>query len=329
MRKSFFSTLDHHPNETGRSLADVYQEAHKHAQLADQLGFSCFWSGEHHYLQNVGSVPNPAILLSSLAQYTQNIRLGSAVAVLPMRDPILTAENYAMVDTLSGGRLNFGVGTGQVEEEYQGMGKDFNSRHATFEQSLSTLLEYWSSQSGNYPDTEDSITSLNICPKSLPQESSRPPVYVATVSPEGAYKAGKNGYSILTIVSPASENLTNLQQVISAHAKGKAESCLKCTNTEVVVTVFAHAADTEQQALSTVAQCAPRFMSPLREAPDVESVIKGMISRNTALFGTKEQISAQLNHYRALGVEHINFLGNFGGMTEEQVSQSIGLLSEV
>ncbi len=319
MRKSFFSTLDHHPDETNLNLADIYQSTHQYAQLADKLRFSGFWLGEHHCLHNIGSIPNPAVLLSSLAQCTQNIRLGPAVAVLPMRDPILTAENYAMVDLLSGGRLNFGVGTGQIEEEFQLMGQVFNSRHGIFEQNLSTILEYWNKHNFS------SGSFLNVCPSRAPL----PPVYIATSLPERAYKAGKNGHSILTIVSPGNGNLSDLEQVIAAHARGKNDSPLKLSDTEVIVTVFAYAADTEEEAINTLIQCAPRFMPPLREAPDIRSVIKGMISSNTALFGTKKQISAQLNHYRELGVEHINFLGNFGGMTEAQVSQSICLLSDV
>jgi len=319
MYKSIFSTLDHHPGISNLSTADIYGAAHSYAQLADELGYNCFWVGEHHFLQNVGSIPNPAVLLSSLAQCTKNIRLGPAVAVLPMRDATLTAENYAMVDIISAGRLNMGVGTGQVAIEYQGMGIDFENRRDAFGHNLDSIIDYWTQHDFG------SESSLNIRPVQLPM----PPLYIATISPESAYRAGKNGQSVLTIVSPGGNNLSLLQEIIEAHNKGKAETIAPDIETEVVVTVFAYAAETEESAIETAATSLRNFSPPLqgKSLADARADVQDMLVNDTVLFGTAEQIGKQLQHYRNLGVNHINFLANFGGMQPEQVAKSIRLLA--
>lgn len=317
MRKSLFWTLDSHP-ESQISIAELHEAAHRHAQLADALGFECLWVGEHHFY-NVGTIPNPAVLLGSLARVTQKIRLGPAVAVLPLRDPILIAEDYAMVDIISGGRLNMGVGTGSQLAEYQGMGIEFETRREEFERRLEKLKSYWTSplcSSGG---------SLNISPIQSPM----PPVFIATTTPDRAYQAGKEGLSVLTIVSPAAENMTIVQRVMDAHAQGRSESEAPQSETEVVVTVLAHAAESEEEALSTAAVSLGRFLKAMsgNDVPDSEGLCRAMVARNTGLFGTADQIGEKLNQYRDLGVEHVSFLANFGGMSAAQVAKSIRLLA--
>jgi alkanesulfonate monooxygenase SsuD/methylene tetrahydromethanopterin reductase-like flavin-dependent oxidoreductase (luciferase family) len=318
MRKSLFSTLDSH-SESGLTAADLHEAVHQHAQLADTLGFECLWVGEHHFF-NIGTIPNPAVLLGSLARVTKNIRLGSAVAVLPLRDPILIAEDYAMVDMISGGRLNMGVGTGSQLGEFQGMGIEFETRQEEFERRLEKLQSYWSS-----PLCEGE-RSLNISPIQKPM----PPVFIATTTADRAYQAGKEGHSVLTIVSPAAEDLTTVQKVMDAHAQGLSKAEAPHAEAEVVVTVLAHAAEIEEAAMSTAGVSLGRFLKAMsgNDVPDPDGLCKAMVARRTGLFGTAEQIGESLNQFRDLGVEHVSFLANFGGMSSEQVAKSIRLLAD-
>ena len=80
-------------------------------QWAERLGYECFWFGEHHFDFH-GVIPSPPVLMSVAARSTEKIRIGIAVSLLPYRNPLFTAEEYAMVDVMSGGRLDFGVGRG-------------------------------------------------------------------------------------------------------------------------------------------------------------------------------------------------------------------------
>ena len=318
MRKSLFCTLDFHP-ETRRSLVDVYDAAHEHVLLAEDLKFECMWLGEHHF-QNLGTIPNPSVLLASLARSTKHIRLGPAVAVLPMRNATLIAEDYAMLDVISGGRLNMGVGSGSQLVEYERMGVDFENRRKVFEETLSKLKAYWNNSNG-------SLTELNVHPVQRPT----PPLYVATTSPDHAYHAGLQGDSLLTIVSPIAEDLSGLKRIIDAHSRGLFESEANCLDAEFVVTVFAHAAESNSEALATAALSIGRFVKLLsgQRVPNAEALCQAMVDRNTGLFGTVEQIAKQLDDYRELGVEHISFLNNFGGMESGRVQESIKHLGSV
>ena len=149
MRLGLFSVVDHYPAEMGRSTGDFYAELLEQAEAAEEGGFDSFWVAEHHF-HEYGAVPRPPILLSAVAQRTRRIRLGSGVVVLPFDHPLRVAEDYAMVDVLSGGRLNLGVGSGYLKHEYAGFGVDPEDKRAHFDEALEVLLRAWTGERVSY-----------------------------------------------------------------------------------------------------------------------------------------------------------------------------------
>ena len=98
---------------------DVYfQQILEQIQLAEELGWEGFWFTEHHFIPYGGLIANPAVMMAAAAARTSTIRLGSSISILPLRHPVQTAEDYAMVDVASGGRLEFGIGRGNTLEDY-------------------------------------------------------------------------------------------------------------------------------------------------------------------------------------------------------------------
>ena len=199
MRRSVFWLLDHYP-ELGESLACLHQHTLEQAELADRLGFHSLWLAEHHF-RRLGTAANPAVLLAAIAQRTQSLRLGPAVSVLPLRNPIQVAEDYALVDSLSGGRLNMGVGAGSEAIEFAGMGCDYGQRKERFEQSLAILVDQWQTATAKN-STEASAGAAPGEINVAPVQSPCPPIYVATMQEESAHDIGRRGYSLLTLVSP-------------------------------------------------------------------------------------------------------------------------------
>ena len=118
MRLSIFSVQDHYP-ASARTLPQLYGQVIAQAELADRLGYDTFFVAEHHF-HEYGAVPNPSVMLSTLAQRTKRLRLGSAISILTFHHPLTVAESYAMVDVLSGGRLVLGVGSGYLKHEFEG-----------------------------------------------------------------------------------------------------------------------------------------------------------------------------------------------------------------
>src|SRR2546425_12092495 len=98
-----------------------YQQILEQVQLAEELGWECFMFNEHHFLGYGGLVANPAVLLAAAAARTSKIRLGPCIAILPLRHPLHSAEDDAMVDAVSGGRLAVGIGSGNNPLDYQGV----------------------------------------------------------------------------------------------------------------------------------------------------------------------------------------------------------------
>ena len=100
---------------------EVYGHALAECRLADELGFDTVWLAEHHF-SHYGICPSLAVLAAAVARETRRVRIGTAVVIAPFAHPIRIAEEWAMVDILSGGRLEFGLGRGYQPKEFAGLG---------------------------------------------------------------------------------------------------------------------------------------------------------------------------------------------------------------
>lgn len=127
---------------TGQPIADVYARLLDAIVAADELGVDTFWVGQHHVDPTSGRLPSPFPLLAAAAERTTRIRLGVAVVILPLEDPLRLAEDVAVVDALSGGRIEVGLGTGGgAERAYAAFGQpaDAGARRALFDQKTAAL----------------------------------------------------------------------------------------------------------------------------------------------------------------------------------------------
>jgi alkanesulfonate monooxygenase SsuD/methylene tetrahydromethanopterin reductase-like flavin-dependent oxidoreductase (luciferase family) len=117
----------------------IYRETLELFVAADQLGFDVAWVAQHHFKDVAGRLPSPFPFLAAASQCTRRVRLGACVVVLPLELPLRVAEDAAVVDALSGGRLELGIGSGGDPAEFQAFGVDVARRHELTTQGLSTL----------------------------------------------------------------------------------------------------------------------------------------------------------------------------------------------
>lgn len=126
---------------TGDDPARSYRETVELAVQAEELGYDSFWVAQHHDGHLGGRLPSPLVLLAAAAERTRLIRLGTAVVALPLEDPRRLAEDATVLDALSGGRLELGIGAGADPTASQRFGRRYDDRHTDTVATLDVLLE--------------------------------------------------------------------------------------------------------------------------------------------------------------------------------------------
>ncbi|MGE0733621.1 MAG: LLM class flavin-dependent oxidoreductase [Alphaproteobacteria bacterium] len=187
---SLFSVLECPP---GRSARDVYREYADLCVYAESVGFHGAWVAEHHFSE-YGTLGGPPVFLSSLAARTSKMRLGAAISVLPFHDPIRIAEDYAVVDVISDGRLEFGAGRGYQPAEFAGFGVDMAEARGRFLESLEIVKQAWYGGTVDHSGTFYTYKGIDVRPKPVQR---RIPTYVASISPETFEMASQWGYGIM------------------------------------------------------------------------------------------------------------------------------------
>ncbi|CAN0446165.1 unnamed protein product, partial [Discosporangium mesarthrocarpum] len=130
----------------GMSLTRYYEELAESVKLADSLGWTRAMTTEHHFHYYGGAVPNPAIILAAWARETKNIRLAPAVSLMQLRDPLKVAEDYALVDHLSGGRADMGVAKGFVPHEFDAFHIDQSEVPDRISEGLEICRKFWAGE---------------------------------------------------------------------------------------------------------------------------------------------------------------------------------------
>ncbi|MBV9329524.1 MAG: LLM class flavin-dependent oxidoreductase [Chloroflexi bacterium] len=125
----------------GADAADSYRIALDLFQAAEDLGYDSGWVAQHHFLNGGGRMPSTLTFLAAVADRTRRIGLGTAIVILPLEDPVRLAEDAAVVDTLSAGRLQLGLGTGSDPLTFAAFGSDLESRRARYAAGFQTLRQ--------------------------------------------------------------------------------------------------------------------------------------------------------------------------------------------
>jgi alkanesulfonate monooxygenase SsuD/methylene tetrahydromethanopterin reductase-like flavin-dependent oxidoreductase (luciferase family) len=156
-----------------------YEEMLDQIAYAEELGFDSVWVAEHHS-SPFGIIPSPQVVLAAIAQRTKKMRIGSSVSILTLNNPVRIAEDYAMVDVLSGGRLEFGVGRGYQPGEFKNLGVSMENTRERFNEALEIILGLWQNETFSYDGEFYKIEDAFIRPKPIQQP--HPPAYVASMS---------------------------------------------------------------------------------------------------------------------------------------------------
>jgi alkanesulfonate monooxygenase SsuD/methylene tetrahydromethanopterin reductase-like flavin-dependent oxidoreductase (luciferase family) len=130
---------------------DAYRNAQELFVVADELGFDVGWVAQHHVAHGGGGLSSPWPFLAYAAARTKRIRLATAITILPLEHPVRLAEDVSVVDLLSGGRVEIGVGSGSGPQEYAAFGADFERKRELTSDHLATLRQALSNREVGTP----------------------------------------------------------------------------------------------------------------------------------------------------------------------------------
>src|SRR4029453_13490096 len=226
----------------GRTQAQVFKEWFDLVQVAEDLGLDTFWLGGAPFRPNPAVLGSPPIGASAVAARTTRIRVGLAVQVLPLANPLRVAEEAAIVDHISEGRLLFGVGRSSFLESYHGYNVDYAESRALFSESLEIIRRAWTEEPFSYAGKYYQFRDVTVVPK--PYQKPYPPIRVAVESRDTFALVGQLG---LPIFLRHQMDIPELQELLQQYQAARHAAGFPGPN-DLILQIAAYVADTAEQA---------------------------------------------------------------------------------
>jgi alkanesulfonate monooxygenase SsuD/methylene tetrahydromethanopterin reductase-like flavin-dependent oxidoreductase (luciferase family) len=294
--------------EDGWSAATLCRQAER----AEAMGFHSYWLPENHF-GDQRAIPSPLTLLAAAAARTDRLKLGTTSYLLPIRHPIQAAEEVAVVDHLSGGRLILGIGRGIQDTVFDVFGLPSREKRARFRSNLDTMLKAWRGE--NLSENTDG-TPVRLAP--LPLQQPHPPLWVAAFGPLALKQVGGLG---LPYLSSPIEPLDSLVANYSAYEEAAREAGHAPQSTiPVMRTVFI------SEDPATIA----RVKGALQDALPAQLRRPGVDINDWAIIGDRHYVADRLAEYRErLQVTHLIGGGRLPRIEEGLLLRSHQWLAEL
>ena len=180
------------------SESDLYNQIIDECVLAESLGFDTAWVAEHHFHKYGGHVPNVSILLSAIAQRTTRLNIAAGGLCVPLNSPIRLAEEVAMLDTLSGGRMRVGMVRAFLSHEYDAFQVDMAESRARYEEGIEIMRGLWSNKTFSYDGQFTKFDEIELLPKCI--QKPHPRITVGTVMSKESFEyAAYNGFDLMVV----------------------------------------------------------------------------------------------------------------------------------
>jgi alkanesulfonate monooxygenase SsuD/methylene tetrahydromethanopterin reductase-like flavin-dependent oxidoreductase (luciferase family) len=301
----------------------------------DRLGYDHIWVTEHHFAMYGGTLPHPPTFLAAIARTTKRIRLGVAINVLPLHNPLDVAESYAMADVISNGRLDFGVGKGSEAHEYKKFG--FNQAEATgrMVEGVEIIRQAWSDKPVNFKGEFYEVHNVPVLPK--PVQRPHPPIWVGCARSEDSFRwAGENGYHLMTLPYLYRDPQV-LLGFVRAYRQGLAKAGHDFTATDVLGKFHIYVSRSLEKAVEEAAPYLENYLEVHRAADPERKEAGLLIQRDTktqiaegfVIAGDPERCADTIQRWRELvGLTTISGTFHFGGMPQEMAMNNIRLFAE-
>ena len=332
----------------GQRHEDIIRGELEQIVWSEELGFDEIWLTEHHFI-NYGLSVDPATLAAAAASRTQRIRIGLAAAILPFHHPVRLAEQMALVDIISSGRLDVGVGRGNRPMEFRGYRVPQEESRDRFDEAVEIMRRAWTEERFSYDGRFFKVPEMSVIPK--PVQRPHPPLYQVCVTKDGIENTALRGWPMLNSVlfGPVDQLIASRDIYVDTLKKaGRGADEIKSLLTRWGVSRQIYVAETDARALAEAKDAElwyqesfRKFVVPdrLEEAhPSLQPAFRAMAERlskitweglvaETLAFGSPDTVARHIEIMRDMGVGQVMCWMNFGGLAQDKVRRSMELFA--
>jgi len=330
MKFGLFNLMGYRDNPKG--VAGVVDDTRSMVLLAEEIGFDVAWFAEHHFTNYSVSV-SPLMVAAHMAGQTSRIKLGAAVVVLPLYDPMRVAQEIALLDQLSGGRAVLGVGTGYQAYEFERYGQDVTQKTEVF-------LEYWEvlsqALSAGHVEFQGKHVSVPATPITLStRHGGMPPLFCTSSAPD--ILAALAPWNPTPFMTAGWRGTSVLLQMVGQMRENCANAGLDVAKIPVALQQYVHVTDSPAQALEAAerARYVGRMVAALRspelvlhgsmvQAPPLANEPPLETFRDNLIIGPASYVAERIaEEIRAVDPIHYNAFFQFGDMPIAQARRSL------
>lgn len=268
---------------------EIYRRALETFDLAEELGYEVGWVAQHHAHQE-GGMPSPLLFLAAVAARTRRIRLATGIITLPLEQPLRVAEDAAVLDAISGRRVELGFGSGSAPVAFTVLGKDHANRHALYEEGFAALEQALSGE----PLIPDGPALFPPAP------GLKERIWEATFRPEGGARAGKHGHGLLisrTQPRPPGNPYMPLSEIQTPIVGAYHAACRETgTTPRISLSRSVYVAPTRAEALTDAENGLRRHARAVgrREGLSTDMTNEELLKRGDIHIGTPAEVAASL-----------------------------------
>lgn len=317
--------------------AQAFDESMAEMVAAEELGYDAVWLAEIHFQKGRSLLSSPLVVATAIAARTRRVKIGIAVQVLPLANPLRLAEDVATVDQLSKGRLDFGVGRSGLPAHYHGFNVPYRESRERFQETLDILIAAWTKDRFTYEGKYYTFRDICIVPK--PYQKPHPPLRVAATTHDTYAMVGRMGLPVFIAVRTTP--VSDLKRFIGGYHDGWRDAGHP-GHGEVALIVPVYVADTARRARDEPEVSTMHFFRTIAEAlakggtdrqEDAARLARmsyAEILEELAVYGTPESVADRLLELReALGYATLSVWMNVGSLIpHERVLASMRLFAE-
>lgn len=322
----------------GMTQAEAFDESFAQVTAAEKLGMDSVWLAEHHFSPDRSVLTSPLVIASAIAARTATIRIGLAVQVLPLTNPLRVAEEAATVDHISKGRFDFGIGRSGLTKYYQGYNVPYSESRGRFFEALDVIMKGWQEDSFSHQGEYYSFSDVTVVPK--PFQLPYPPIRVAAASEDTFSLMGTRGHPIFvsssTPVPLLQERLKLYEEALAKAGHEKKGSV--ALRIPVYLAEDAERARSEPEAstMHGIRYAAAELLSSAASEETAErfrqmaSISYDEVLNQRVMYGTPGAVVERLQGYQEqLGISGVVLEMNYGGqIPHDKVMNSLRLIAE-